>query len=92
MAKYVDCSVAVARLTALEVAEPNATMADAKRVLADTPTADVAPVVHGRWMPFHSEAAGDIQYCSACEIGFAAKMDYCPHCGAKMDENWKQTT
>ena len=41
--------------------------------------------VHGRWVPFHSEAAGDIQYCSACEIGFAAKTDYCPHCGAKMD-------
>ena len=50
-----------------------------------TPAADVAPVVHGRWVPFHSEAAGDIQYCSACEIGFAAKTDYCPHCGAKMD-------
>lgn len=46
---------------------------------------DVAPVVHGRWMPFHSEAAGDIQYCSACEIGFDAKTDYCPNCGAKMD-------
>ena len=41
--------------------------------------------VHGRWVPFHSEVAGDIQYCSACEIGFAAKTDYCPHCGAKMD-------
>lgn len=49
------------------------------------PAADVVPVVHGRWVPFHSEAAGDIQYCSACEIGFAAKTDYCPHCGAKMD-------
>lgn len=48
------------------------------------PAADVAPVVHGRWVPFHSEAAGDIQYCSACEIGFDAKTDYCPHCGAKM--------
>ena len=41
--------------------------------------------VHGRWVPFHSEVAGDIQYCSACEIGFDAKTDYCPHCGAKMD-------
>lgn len=49
------------------------------------PTEDVAPVVHGRWMPFHSEAAGDIQYCSACGIGYDAKMDFCPHCGAKMD-------
>ena len=42
---------------------------------------DAVPVVHGRWMPFHSEAAGDIQYCSACEIGFDARTDYCPHCG-----------
>ena len=42
-------------------------------------------VVHGRWVPFHSEVAGYIQYCSACGIGFDAKTDYCPHCGAKMD-------
>ena len=43
-----------------------------------------APVVQGRWVPFHSEADGDIQYCSICGIGFDAKTDYCPHCGAKM--------
>lgn len=63
--------------------------ADAYNDLAEDfysiPAADVAPVVHGRWVPFHSEAAGDIQYCSACEIGFDAKTDYFPHCGAKMD-------
>lgn len=52
--------------------------------IKDAPAADVAPVVHERWIPFHSEIAGDIQYCSACEIGFAAKTDYCPHCGAMM--------
>lgn len=49
------------------------------------PASDVVPVVHGRWIPFHSKISGDIQYCSACEIGFVAKSDYCPHCGAKMD-------
>ena len=49
------------------------------------PAADVAPVVHARWIPFHSETAGDIQYCSNCEIGNAAKSDFCPNCGAKMD-------
>ena len=49
------------------------------------PAADVAEVVHAKWIPFHSEAAGDIQYCSACDIGFDARMDYCPHCGARMD-------
>ena len=85
MDEYIDRSVAIARLTKLEVTNPTATITDAKRVLADMHSADVAPVVHGRWVPFHSKAAGDIQYCSACEIGFDAKMDYCPHCGAKMD-------
>lgn len=49
------------------------------------PTVDAMPVVHGRWIPFHSKISGDIQYRSACEIGFVAKSDYCPHCGAKMD-------
>lgn len=59
-----------------------------RRVLNDknlVPAADVAEVVHAKWIPFHSEAAGDIQYCSACDIGFDARMDYCPHCGARMD-------
>ena len=49
------------------------------------PAADVAQVRHGRWLPFHSTAAGDIQYCSACEIGCTWKPNYCPNCGAKMD-------
>ena len=48
------------------------------------PVADVAPVRHGRWLPFHSTAAGDIQYCSACEIGCTWKPNYCPNCGADM--------
>ena len=59
-------------------------IAEGKKVNPVRPS-DVAPMVHGRWISFHSEAAGDIQYCSACEIGFDAKTDYCPHCGAKMD-------
>ena len=45
MAEYIERSVAIAKFTALEVTEPNATMADARRVLADIPAADVAPVV-----------------------------------------------
>lgn len=53
--------------------------------LRDMKAADVAPVRHGRWLPFHSTAAGDIQYCSACEIGCTWKPNYCPNCGAKMD-------
>lgn len=52
------------------------------------PAADVAPVRHGKWMPFHAEFAGDIQYCSVYEIGFAYRTSYGPHCGAVMD-GWR---
>lgn len=45
MDEYINRGTAIAKLTALEVTEQNATMADAKRVLADMPVADVAPVV-----------------------------------------------
>lgn len=46
MAEYIERGVAIAKLTALEVTEPSATMTDARRLLADMPAADVAPVVH----------------------------------------------
>nr|UWF99167.1 MAG: hypothetical protein [Bacteriophage sp.] len=51
------------------------------------PAADVAPVVHGRWME-----SGPLLECQSCgEIysrlgGNAGKLwNYCPNCGAKMD-------
>lgn len=58
---------------------------DAAYEVSKFPAADVAPVVHGRWIPFRSEAAGDIQYCSACDIGCTWMPNYCPNCGARMD-------
>ena len=55
------------------------------------PAADVAPVVHGRW---------DGDNCTVCKLPWNYNMtqnaddwgyfdpmpDYCPNCGAKMDE------
>ena len=52
-----------------------------KKIIRSAPVADAEPVAHGRRVPFHSQAAGDIW----CEIGFAARMQYCPNCGARMD-------
>lgn len=46
--RYISRDMAIARLTKVEVTEKLATMADAKRAIADMPAADVAPVVHGR--------------------------------------------
>ena len=69
----------------LRIAEHNAKASQERVEQQAENLKDWVPVVHGRWIPFRSEAAGKILYCSACEIGFDAKTDYCPHCGAKMD-------
>lgn len=53
--------------------------------IAACPTIETEPK-RGRWVPFHSEAAGDSQYCSYCGVGFAHRTDFCPHCGSDMRE------
>ena len=53
-------------------------------VEAPSPAADVAPVVHGRWIDAR-EYCGDY-LCSNCEALYGTnKFNYCPKCGAKMD-------
>jgi hypothetical protein len=60
-------------------------------MLADSiPAADVAPVVHGRWI---SVAGKRDRICSRCLHNEPYKnaddnaevFEFCPHCGAKMD-------
>lgn len=64
--------------------------------VCSAPVADVAPVVHGRWISW--EEAGnfvpspDRHECFVCHDaaqvlvnGFELLSDYCPNCGAKMD-------
>ena len=87
MAEYIDKGTAIAKLTALEVTEPNATMTSAKRLLADMPAADVAPVVYGRWVMHYRSgtpvAEGYVSTC--CDMWNNRKSNYCPDCGKKMD-------
>lgn len=53
-------------------------------------TIDAAPVVHGHWE--HDETGAN--FCSVCyeypyddgEYHLLWHTDYCPHCGAKMEE------
>ena len=50
------------------------------------PAADVAPVVHGRWMI--TEGRIENAVCSNCGRHFQSYYEeyhYCPRCGAKMD-------
>ena len=44
-------------------------------------SADVAPVVHGRWKRYGK----NLGECSECGEIVSARSYYCPNCGAKMD-------
>ena len=56
--------------------------------VASAPAADVAPVVHGRWIEDH-----DYLKCPQCNVMVKwdftffdiGNWNYCPNCGAKMD-------
>ena len=48
----------------------------------DEPTIEAVPVVHGHWIPMMGHS-----YCSACGYkGSPVQSNYCPNCGARMDE------
>ena len=55
--------------------------------------ADVAPVVHGRWVEKDDGWGGTYYDCSACGESWTTvdgtptqnNMKYCPNCGARMD-------
>lgn len=61
------------------------------------PAADVAPVVHGRWISWEQAdnfiPSARRHECSVCHDaaqvlvnGLELLSDYCPNCGARMDE------
>ncbi len=51
------------------------------RTVEDAPAADVAPVVHGRWV-HHDDG---VVTCSECGNAESGDSYYCRYCGAKMD-------
>lgn len=55
------------------------------RLLDITPTADVAPVRHGRWVVIDAEEPRRYG-CSECKRLSWNMENYCGNCGAKMDE------
>ena len=88
MAEYIDRELAIEALSRGDGCG-NVCRRAIERILA----ADVAPVRHGRWKPYHEADIGYDEYgvrCSNCkfevedhEVNFI--MKYCPNCGAKMD-------
>lgn len=54
---------------------------DALYSIEHIPAADVAPVVHARWIKGPSNP-----YCSECFVECRDETPFCPNCGAKMDK------
>ena len=57
----------------------------AQRVILNAPVADVVEVRHGRWIATHDEFCS----CSVCKYPVYVawgQTNYCPNCGAQMDE------
>ena len=79
MAEYIERAALLKKLTTC-----GAICEFGECLIKQFPTADVAPVVHGRWI----EDWSGIITCSECKRGYnliAKFTNYCPNCGAKMD-------
>lgn len=92
MAEYIERQAAIDLITS-RYENPEICTAE----INGLPAADVAPVVHGKWInegPYRS-LGGDwmkLQECSVCHAVYTSHGNtpwsnhkYCPNCGAKMD-------
>lgn len=80
MAEYIKKSIAIAIVSDSADMYPFEKNEAIRRIEDSTP-ADVAPVVHGRWEPYHK----NLGKCSECGEVAQIRSNYCPDCGAKMD-------
>ena len=97
MAEYIDKEIVLSLVQPDTPEDDKAavTIATAKKLVRSivyrTPTADVAPVVHGRWIDAYPDIEPNPMFmygiCSECgfEQAISKYLKYCPNCGAKMD-------
>lgn len=86
MAEYIKRETAVKAVMAAKWVD-GSDGAMAMEIVASPPAADVAPVVHGRWISFldGDHIMPERYYrCSRCGRVESRCQPYC-HCGAKMD-------
>ena len=59
----------------------------AQRAILDAPSADVAPVRHGKWEIVVGSNGKEYMVCTCCRVSqsMTGVFTYCPNCGAKMD-------
>lgn len=92
MKKYIDADLLKAEFTGNFACEYPAPLV--KALIDNQPTADVAEVVHGKWV-YNTDDFMPKYRCSVCgynkpivsgENITQEPKNYCPNCGAKMDK------
>lgn len=89
MAEYIEREAAIKELMNDTPEQVGYSREDAADCIRYMPAADVAPVRHGRW---EEASDGDGIVCPFCRTDFCTIIydteyfNYCPNCGAKMDE------
>ena len=89
MAEYIEREAAIKELMNDAPEQVGYSREDAADCIRYMPAADVAPVRHGRW---EEASDGDGIVCPFCRTDFCTIIydteyfNYCPNCGAKMDE------
>lgn len=89
MARYIEAEETINVIRANDWSNPAVPIA-VSIIIDRIPSADVAPVVHGKWLP--AGLFDDFAKCSACgsmehslhEV-YRIPHRYCLNCGAKMD-------
>lgn len=87
MAEYINREAAIRALLNDAPEQVSYSREDAADCIRYMDAADVAPIVHGRWLYGDYYDIGDV--CSECD--WDSQMThpsyrYCPNCGARMDE------
>ena len=87
MTDYIKRKTALEDFERCNAENPNWTPQRVKTLLLRQPAADVAEVVHGRWI-WNEEGEIDWEQfyrCSNCGDKEYWESNFCPNCGAKMD-------
>lgn len=78
----------IKREDAIKITQKRLDVVSAYIDICKLPAADVAPVVHGKWLPTNDK---DKKRCSNCDVIHLicqypnGNINFCPNCGAKMD-------
>lgn len=98
MPRYIDADKLNIKKATMWFDDPN-DRRSVERMIREAPTADVVPVVHGRWICIR-KGYGEYE-CSVCHgadsncsdyygTHFVTEQEFCPNCGAKMDADTQE--